>query len=129
ELLSDADMLVPVPLAPGRLIARRFNQAAILAHEVGCRTGVRFAPLVLRRSRRTPPQVGLSRQQRRENVAGAFTVTPGADLAGARIVLVDDVITTGATVGACARALRRAGAARVDVLALALVTDAAFLSP
>jgi predicted amidophosphoribosyltransferase len=94
-------------------------------------TGLQYAPAVLVRARRTAPQVGLSRQQRRDNVAGAFAVAPGqgSALTGANIVLIDDVITTGATVRACARPLKRAGAARVDVLALAMVTDPAFLSP
>ena len=77
------------------------------------------------RARRTPPQVGLTRAQRRQNVAGAFAVAQKARIDGASVVLIDDVITTGATAGACARALKRAGAARVDVLALALVTDVA----
>jgi ComF family protein len=131
ELLAEADVVIPVPLTRARLIRRRFNQAAILAQEVARLSGRRYEPQLLLRSRRTVPQVGLSRDQRRKNVAGAFTVSPGRQpaLNGARVVLVDDVITTGATVGACARALRRAGAAHVDVLALAMVTDAAFLSP
>jgi ComF family protein len=122
-LLADAELIVPVPLTRGRLLARRFNQAAILALEVSRRTGVRADMTVLLRVRRTPPQIGLTREQRRQNVAGAFAVAGGRHvLAGAKVVLVDDVITTGATAGACARALKRAGAARVDVLALALVT-------
>jgi ComF family protein len=131
ELLADAHMVSPVPLSRGRLLARRFNQSAVLAKEVGRLTGVRFEPLLLRRVRRTPPQVGLTRQQRRDNVAGAFAVGDAQDIAvlGANIVLVDDVITTGATVASCARALKKAGAARVDILALAMVTDPAFLSP
>jgi ComF family protein len=131
ELLADADVILPVPLTRGRLLSRRFNQSAILAREVARITGKRYEPSLLLRTRRTLPQVGLSRQQRKENVAGAFAVGPGpqANLSGANIVLIDDVITTGATVGACARVLRRAGAARIDVLALAMVTDAAFLSP
>ena len=131
ELLADADVIVPVPLTRLRLLGRRFNQAAILAQEVSRRTGVKVDPLVLLRTRRTPPQVGLSREQRRLNVAGAFAVAADrkACVAGAKVVVVDDVITTGATAGACAYTLKRAGAARVDVLALAMVTDPAFLSP
>jgi ComF family protein len=130
-LLADADIVVPVPLTRSRLVARRFNQSAILAQEVARLTGLQYAPAVLVRARRTAPQVGLSRQQRRDNVAGAFVVAAGSRhrLAGAKIVLIDDVITTGATARACARPLKRAGAARVDVLALAMVTDPAFLSP
>lgn len=131
ELLSDADIVVPVPLTRGRLAGRRFNQSAILAQEVARLSRRRYEPLALLRTRSTRPQVGLSRAQRRDNVAGAFAVVEGRRevLAGAKVVLVDDVITTGATARACARVLKRAGAARVDVLALALVTDAAFLSP
>ena len=130
ELLSDADLLVPVPLSRGRLLSRRFNQAAILAYEVARRTGIPVEPLALRRIRRTPPQVGLTRPQRRQNVSGAFAVEPALlpRIAAAKVVLVDDVVTTGATVGACARALKQAGTARVDVLSLALVTDAASAS-
>lgn len=131
ELLAGADVIMPVPLTRARLVGRRFNQSAVLAHEVGRLSGVRYEPLALLRTRRTLPQVGLSRQQRRENVAGAFAVADSkkADLAGANVVLIDDVITTGATARACARILKRAGAGRIDVIALALVTDAAFLSP
>ena len=94
-------------------------------------TGHPYWPMALMRTRRTRPQVGLSRAQRRENVAGAFTVSAGvlSALAGAKIVLIDDVITTGATVRACARVLKASGAARVDVLSLAIVTDAALLPP
>ena len=131
ELLADADLVVPVPLSRVRLATRRFNQSAILAREVARLARLPFEPHALQRIKRTPPQVGLTRQQRRENVAGAFGIAaPRRDiLAGAKIVLVDDVITTGATVRACARVLKRAGAARVDVLALAMVTDPALLSP
>lgn len=130
DLLPDAGIVVPVPLARGRLISRRFNQAAILAREVAALTGLGYEPLLLARSRATESQVGLSRQQRQRNVAGAFTVPAGraSRVAGQNILLIDDVITTGSTVSACARALKRAGAARVDVLALALVTDRAHMS-
>jgi ComF family protein len=130
-LLADADFVVPVPLARARLAIRRFNQAAMLAQEVARLTRRRYEPLALQRIKRTQSQVGLSRQQRRENVAGAFAVAEAAkpQLAGAKVVLLDDVITTGATARACARVLKRAGAAQVDVLALAMVTDPAFLAP
>jgi ComF family protein len=131
EILADADVIIPVPLNRWRLLARRFNQAAILANELGRRTGLPWTADVLVRTRSTPPQVGLSRDQRRRNIAGAFAVTPGgaAKIAGRGLVLVDDVITTGATLDACASALKRAGAARVDGLALALVSDHSVVNP
>lgn len=127
ELLTDADLIVPVPLTRRRLLTRRFNQSALLAHEVARIARVRVEPLALLRVRQTKAQVGLSREQRRQNVSGAFAVAPSRKgaISGAKIVLIDDVITTGATAEACARTLKRAGAARVDVLALALVADAA----
>lgn len=130
-LLAGADLVVPVPLTRARLATRRFNQAALLTQEVVRLTGRRYEPLALQRIKRTPSQVGLTREQRRENVAGAFAVAEAdkPTLAGAKVVLIDDVITTGATARACARVLKRAGAARVDVLALAMVTDPAFLAP
>src|SRR5690606_38473866 len=108
---------------------RRFNQAATLSQEVSRLTGLPYQPLALARTRATANQVGLSRQARRRNVAGAFAVPPRARsrIEGANVLLVDDVITTGATVGACTRALIKAGAGRVDVLALAIVTDHAVI--
>jgi ComF family protein len=129
ELVADADVVVPVPLSRWRLLKRKFNQAAILAAEVARLTDLAFEPTALHRTRATPSQVGLTRHQRRENVAGAFAVPSQArtKIAGRNILLIDDVITTGATVGACAEVLKRAGARNVDVLALALVTDAALL--
>lgn len=125
ELLADDPLLVPVPLDRLRLWTRRFNQSALLAQRIARLSGCRSDPFALVRTRRTRSQVGLSAEQRRRNVAGAFAVPEesGAKVAGQAIVLVDDVLTTGATAEACARALRRAGAARVDVLTLARVVD------
>jgi ComF family protein len=125
ELLEDGNLLVPVPLARWRLLSRRFNQAQILAAEVGRRAGKPVNPFALVRSRSTGRQVGLTRAQRLRNVAGVFRVPPNelANVAGKAIVLVDDVITTGATASAAASALKRAGARSVDVLALAIVSE------
>ena len=123
ELLAEADCLVPVPLHRARLFARRFNQAAALAHAVSRESGLPVEPLTLTRVKRTSPQVGLSRSQRALNLQGAFAVKPEmrAHVEGRRIVLIDDVVTSGATANAAARALRRAGAAEVDLLAFARV--------
>jgi len=125
ELLADADLIVPIPLNRWRLVSRRFNQAALLANDLARLTGVPADPFALTRTRRTPSQVGLTIEERKLNVRGAFAVPDGrrAALEGRRIVILDDVITTGATISAAARTLRRAGAIRVDALALALVTD------
>jgi ComF family protein len=123
-LLRDADILVPVPLSRSRLLRRRFNQAARLSGEIQRRTGVPMDPYSLVRVRSTASQVGLSRTEREENVRGAFAVREDRRdrIDGRRVVLVDDVITTGATVSAATRALRRAGAESVSVLALAMAT-------
>ena len=125
ELLADADALVPVPLHRWRLVSRRFNQAALLAQELSRLARVPCDPFLLARVKATPQQVGLSQAERRRNLAGAFRVPRTAleRVRDARLVLIDDVITTGSTINACARVLKRAGAARVDVLAIAMVTD------
>lgn len=127
ELLADAEVIVPVPLSRPRLAWRRFNQSAEIARELGRLTGIPHLPLALVRTRGTRPQPGLTRTERRQNVRGAFAVPSGwaGEIAGRAVVLIDDVVTTGATADACARALKSAGARRVDVLALALVTDEA----
>lgn len=127
ELLAEADVLVPIPLHRWKLLRRRFNQSAILALEVSRLSDIPADPLVLRRTRATRSQLGLSQTQRQLNVKGAFAVPSRAAsrIAGRRVLLVDDVITTGATIAAAARALLDAGASDVDVLALAIVTDTA----
>jgi ComF family protein len=127
EILSEADLIVPVPLHRLRLLSRRFNQAATLAHCVSEACAVPVDTQALVRVKQTPPQVGLSRPQRAGNVQGAFRVPEDAKprLYGMRIVLVDDVLTSGATANAASRALLRGGARSVDVLVFArVVTNA-----
>lgn len=118
ELLAEADLIVPVPLHRFRLWRRRFNQAAALAEVVA---GIQRLPVdltVLARVRRTRPQVGLSRNERAENLQGALRVAASARhrLEGRRVLLIDDVLTTGSTANASARALLRGGASAVDLL-------------
>ncbi len=125
ELLAEADLLVPVPLHPVRLWRRRFNQAAALAREVSRQTHVPCDLAALRRVKATRSQVGLSRTRRAENVQGAFKVAEAADVKGRKIVIVDDVLTSGATLNAASRVLLRAGASRVDVLVFARVVAGA----
>lgn len=120
DVLAQADVLAPVPMHWRRLLSRRFNQAAALAQSVGEATGLPVAATTLTRLRATAPQVGLTRSERAANLQGAFRAPKDA-FAGARVVLVDDVATTGATLNAAARALRRAGAAEVDALIFARV--------
>lgn len=123
EILAEADLLIPVPLHRRRLVWRRFNQANALAASIARACGKKIDPFLLVRVKPTTPQVGLSRAQRATNVQGAFAVPEEARLwvEGRAIVLVDDVMTTGATLNAAARALLRAGARRVDVLVFARV--------
>jgi ComF family protein len=130
ELLAEADGLVPVPLHWRRLWARRFNQSATLAAEISAVSKVPVAHGALKRIKATPQQVGLSKTQRAENVQGAFRVPADlkAEVAGRRLILIDDVLTSGATADTCARVLLRAGAAHVDVLVFARVV-AALRSP
>ncbi|MGE3148877.1 MAG: ComF family protein [Pseudorhodoplanes sp.] len=125
ELTGDADGLVPVPLHWRRLWTRRFNQSAALAKAVSGHSGVAVIHDALKRAWPTRQQVGLSKTARAENVQGAFRAANRAAIAGRRLVLVDDVLTSGATLEACARALLRAGARQVDVLVFARVVDPA----
>jgi len=114
-------LLVPVPLHRWRLWGRGFNQSALVASELSRRLSLPTDPLVLRRTRRTPPLKGMSPLQRRRTVAGAFRVHDKAAIAGKTVILVDDVLTSGSTADACARTLRRAGAARVELVSWARV--------
>jgi ComF family protein len=119
EVLAGADILVPVPLHWTRLFTRRYNQAAVLAHEIGKASGIRVSADLLQRNRATPSQGRQNRVERKRNVAGAFAVKRGRNAKGMRVLLIDDVLTTGATAAECARVLLKAGAERVEVLTLA----------
>jgi ComF family protein len=125
EMLDSADLLVPVPLHWRRAWHRRYNQSGALARIIARQSRVPLDGDLLQRVRATEQQVGLSRPQRASNVQGAFQVSKErqSEVNGRRIILVDDVLTSGATVDACARALLRAKAAQVDVLVFARVVD------
>lgn len=120
-LLAHADAVTPVPLHRRRLFSRRYNQSALLAREIAEASGLAFEPDLLVRTRNTESQINLTRLGRFKNVRGAFALRPGADVTGRRFILIDDVMTTGATANACAKALKRADAAAVGVLTLARV--------
>ena len=123
ELLDDADVIIPVPLHPARYLTRRFNQSAELARQLAAQSGVPFDPAILLRTRRTRQQVGLGVNERQDNVRGAFGVPDGmrVRVAGKSVLLIDDVYTTGATVKAATKVLKKAGVAAVDVLVFARV--------
>ncbi len=121
QLLEEGDIVVPVPLHRRKLWQRRFNQAAALAEVVAREARKPCDCFALARVKATRSQVGLSRTQRAENVQGAFQATAGSALKGRRVLLVDDVLTSGATANAASRALLRAGAAQVDLLVFARV--------
>lgn len=126
DVLASAELIVPVPLHWRRLFRRRYNQSALLARALARETGIAWSPDALARLKPTPSQGGLSARERRLNVRGAFKVPPPRRplVWGKRVVLVDDVLTTGATLDSASRALLRAGAAGVDALAIARVLKA-----
>jgi ComF family protein len=120
-LVAESHVLVPVPLHPRRMRERGFNQAALIARELGRRTGCPCGDQALVRREDTVPQAGLTAAARRRNVARAFAVRRRGLVAGRIVALVDDVFTTGATAYACARVLREAGAREVRLLSVARV--------
>jgi ComF family protein len=121
RLVATSDVLVPVPLHPRRLRERGFNQAALVAQQLGRRVGLPCCPDALVRRLDTAPQAGLSAAARRRNVREAFAVRRKASVAGKTVTLVDDVVTTGATASACGRELMAAGAREVRLLSAARV--------
>ncbi len=122
-MIESSDVIMPVPLHPMRLWQRRYNQAALLAEEIAHRSGKAVDMLTLTRKRPTPSQGTLSRRRRFLNVRGAFRIDASKRqlVKDKRVLLVDDVMTTGATVSACARTLKKAGAASVGIVILARV--------
>jgi ComF family protein len=120
-LLTPDALLVPVPLHPRRQRERGFNQSEQIARALGRRSGLPVLPRVLVRRRDTPTQTGRTAAERRHNVTGAFAARASSTLAGRTVILIDDVLTTGATVRACSAALLRAGAGAVRVLTVARV--------
>ena len=125
RLFDGADIVMPVPLHSRRLLKRRFNQSALLARAVSKNIALPLDTESLFRRRHTPTQGGQTFLGRKRNVSGAFGVRSGANLKGKHIILIDDVMTTGATLESCARTLKRAGVSRVDAIVLARVVKAA----
>lgn len=129
--LKTADFILPVPLHWRRLWQRRFNQSALLAKALSRESGVPYLANTMTRRRFTGPQKGLNRRSRQKNVRMAFTVTPAAktNIKGKHLVLIDDVMTSGATVNECAKLLKREGAARITVLTVARVLREDYTAP
>lgn len=121
--VHDYELIVPVPIHRKRLVERGFNQAVLLAAHLSDATGIPSDRSSFEKIRDTPPQVGLSRSDRLKNLRGCFSVTRRSPIPGRRILVIDDVATTGSTIAEATKTLLSAGAARADALALALRTD------
>ena len=119
ELIETADLIVPVPLHRLRLLKRKYNQSALLAQHVAKQFNKSYVPDGLKRIRRTPKQGKLSPEQRKKNVANAFQINKHLDFTGKNVLLIDDVLTTGATANECAKILLKSGATQVCVLTFA----------
>lgn len=128
DILPEADMIVPVPLHRWRLLRRRYNQAAVMGGALAREAGKIFMADALVRTRATPTQGRLKAKERAANVKRAFALHPRRSVTGKNIVLIDDVYTTGATVGECVKVLLKAGATSVNVLTLARVVKSAKIS-
>lgn len=122
ELIAQSDIILPVPLHARRLWSRRFNQSALLAAGIARKSGKPYDPFTLLRARSTRPQKGLSRASRERNVRNVFFVNTKRDVTGKNILLIDDILTSGATLNECARVLKKSGAHKVFVLTIARVT-------
>ena len=125
DLFAAKPLIVPVPLHRWRLWRRRYNQSGLLAQAIAGQAGLSFRPNLLARVKPTRSQTGLDQKARARNLKNAITVPKDAliDIKGRAVLVVDDVVTTGSTAGQCAKALKTAGAERVDILAFALVTQ------
>lgn len=123
SIFLKSDFLIPVPLHKSRYRERGFNQSEIIAEEISKATGLPFLKDMLKRKKNTKDQTNLSPQEREKNVRGAFVVTEPEMINGKKIILVDDVITTGATLSECARMLKQAGAEKILGMTIAVVTD------
>ena len=121
SMIADADMIIPVPLYITRLLKRKYNQAALLAKYLSKKVNVAYEPNILYRKRNTVSQGHMSRKERYDNVKGAFGIKSNKSVSGLKIILVDDVMTTGATINECTKILLKAGAEQVDVLTVARV--------
>ena len=119
QIIDEADLIIPVPLHYKRLLARKYNQAALLAHHLAKKHHKAYAPLALKRIKNTETQGHKTAQQRAENVKNAFAISHPETVKGKIVLLVDDVFTTGATLNACAKELKKAGAQKVLCLTLA----------
>jgi ComF family protein len=125
--LDEIDLIIPVPLHAARLREREFNQSLLLADRIGRHLNIPVSCTALIRTAPAPPQTTLSRKERLKNLRGAFAVPRPESVAGQRILLVDDVLTTGTTVNVCAKTLRKAGSAHVFVLTLGRTVDASHM--